>query len=665
MGCKGSKLDDQEAVALCRARAELLAAAVRHRYALADAHAALAASINAVAAPLHSILLLLLLRAHNRLELPSDRKRGNRRRPSDPSRPPRSSSHHSHLEFGSPSGSDPADDSPPRPVVVPEPLQQHPHFAASFGYGYAPPQPAFAYPPPPGSQLQFYYARSRPPPPSVAVAQRAPRPVAERAYYGSFDAAASGHPQPQYHHAAGYGAQPTAPQRASTPPSPPKASAWDFLNVFENYDSYGADDAYYASTAAAYTPSRSSREVREEEGIPDLEDDDEEEEDADVVVKQVSGEYSAGHGSSRRSSVGGASSGVAEFDAPENVTIAHTQDLVMGDDARRRSLAQRNVSVPTPAPPPVQRAVGGNADVAGEIKAQLARAADAARELAPLLEVGRPSYQGHNSSVYHSSSRIVSAISASHLGCKDMDLLDVGLMEKMADSLTLSSTLEKLYFWERKLYSEVKAEEKMRLLIVKNSKRLKLLDQRGSEPQKIDATRNLLRKLSTKIRISVRVIAKISKKINRVRDEELWPQVNVLIVGFVKMWQDKLDSYQSQCQVISEVKNLNSVDSGGSSRDLAIELELELIKWIINFSSWVSAQRNFAKALNGWLALCLNYEPEEACNGASSYSPGMSGTNGSSSILNKANKSLQFEKGKNGPGFWKGRHRILTRRLMN
>ncbi|KAK3141797.1 hypothetical protein QOZ80_4BG0338450 [Eleusine coracana subsp. coracana] len=664
MGCKGSKLDDQEAVALCRARAELLAAAVRHRYALADAHAALASSIDAVASPLHGILLLLRLQAHNRLELPSDRKRGNRnRRPSDPSLPPRSSLHHSHLELGSPSGSE---DSPPRHVGP----ELHPHFAASYGYGYTPPQPAFAYPLPApaqvqaGSQLQFYYARSRPPPPSVAVAQRAPRPVADRAYYGSFDAAATGHPQPQYHHAA-YGARAQA-----APPSPPKASAWDFLNVFENYDSYGADDAYYnnyASTAAAYTPSRSSREVREEEGIPDLEDDDEDAED--VVVKHVSGEYSAGHGSggarSRRSSVGGASSGVAEFDEPENVTIAHTQDLVMGEARRRSSLAHRNVSVPTPAPPPVQRAVGGNADVAGEIKAQLARAAEAARELAPLLEVGRPSYQGSSSSVYHSSSRIVSAISASHLGCKDMDLLDVGLMEKVADSRTLSSALEKLYFWERKLYNEVKAEEKMRLLIVKNSKRLKLLDQRGSEPQKIDATRNLLRKLSTKIRISVRVIAKISRKINRVRDEELWPQVNALIVGFVKMWQDKLDSYQSQCQAISELKNLNSVDSGGSSQDLAIELELELIKWIINVSSWVSAQRNFAKALNGWLALCLNYEPEEACNGASSYSPGMSGTNGSSSILNKANKSLQFEKGKNGPGFWKERRRILTRRLKN
>ncbi|TVU14887.1 hypothetical protein EJB05_38384, partial [Eragrostis curvula] len=632
MGCKGSKLDDQEAVALCRARAELLAAAVRHRYALADAHAALADSVDAVAAPLHRLLLLLLRLAHDapRLALPSDRKGGGDRRPRrsfDPSSqqlPPRGGhSSSQHLQFGpSSSGSDPAspaDDSPPRHIPhhqqQPPPPQQ-PHYA--YGYGYAP-QPAFAYPAPAaaGSSLQFYYARSRPPPASVTMAQRAPRPP-ERVYVGSFDGASGGYTQ--YH---AYGAPAAAP---TAPPSPPKASSWDFLNVFENYDSYGVDNYYYDSSAAAaaaaptpYTPSRSSGEVREAEGIPDLEDDDEEE-DA-VVVKEVSGEYS-GHGSgggrrSRRSSVGG----VAEFEEPENV-IARRD--VMGE-ARRRSSAHRHVSVPAPAPPAHMAVRSADAaDVAGEIKAQLGRTADAARQLAPLLEVGRPSYQGRSSG-YHASSKVMSAISASHLGCKDADLLDIGLVGKVADTRSLSSALEKLYFWERKLYGEVKAEEKMRLLIAKNSKRLKLLDQRGTEPQKIEATRNLLRKLSTKIRISVRVIAKISRKINKLRDEELWPQVNALILGFVKMWQEKLTSYQTQCQVMSEVKNLTSIESGGSSQDLAIELELELIKWIINFSSWVNAQRNFVKALNGWLALCLNNEPEEACNGVSSYSPGRIG----------------------------------------
>jgi hypothetical protein len=37
-----------------------------------------------------------------------------------------------------------------------------------------------------------------------------------------------------------------------------------------------------------------------------------------------------------------------------------------------------------------------------------------------------------------------------------MDVLDVGVIGKMVDTRSLSSALEKLYFWERKLYNEVK-----------------------------------------------------------------------------------------------------------------------------------------------------------------------------------------------------------------
>uniref|UniRef100_A0ACD5V511 Uncharacterized protein n=1 Tax=Avena sativa TaxID=4498 RepID=A0ACD5V511_AVESA len=319
----------------------------------------------------------------------------------------------------------------------------------------------------------------------------------------------------------------------------------------------------------------------------------------------MASEYSTvGSGRGRRGSVSAVST-IAEFDKPRN--------------ARRRPPAYRNMAAATKPELPAQRVFDNAVDPAGAIKMQLVRVAEAARELAPLLEVGKPSYQGR-SSVYHAaSSRMMSVISVPHLGCKDVDTLGMGVGEegKVVGSWSLSLTLEKLYFWETKLYGEVKSEEKMRLLLAKNSKRLKLLDQRGAEAHKIDSTRNLLRKLSTKIRISVCVIAKVSRKINKVRDEELGPQVNTLIQGFAKMWQDKLHSYQIQFQVMSEAKNLSPAISGGNGRDLAMELELELIKWIINFSSWVSAHRNFVKALNGWLALCLNYEPSVA----PTYSP--------------------------------------------
>ncbi|KAK1684744.1 hypothetical protein QYE76_045592 [Lolium multiflorum] len=637
MGCKGSKLDSQEAVALCRGRADLIAAAARHRYALADAHAALAGSYHSLAAPLH--LLLQLQQAEGpppRLKLPSDRKGGRAARgarpPSVPDRHYPASSHVrcESCSSGSESPSSPPE-SPTRRFLLPEqqrhPLPQPDYFpyAPDPAFAYAPPaNPAFAYPPPanpafaayppPQSTLQFYYARSRPPPASVAVAQRAP--VSARARYGAYDAATGGNAQPQYYPYGGVPATPPPPPQqqqrapvAQAPPPPPRESSWDFLNVFQNYDDSYENNYYYnpaAAAAAAYTPSRSSREVREEEGIPELEEDDEEV----VVVKEMASEYST-VGTTRPNRHGsvGAVNAFAELDKPRK-------------NARQRPPAHRNVGAPVPEPP-AQRGFDSVVDPAGAIKTQLVRVAEAARELAPLLEVGRPSYQGR-SSVYHAaSSRVMSAISVPHLGCRDVDTLGMGVAEepKVVGSWSLSLTLEKLYFWESKLYGEVKAEEKMRLLLAKNSKRLKLLDQRGAEAQKIDATRNLLRKLSTKIKIAVRVIAKVSRKINKVRDEELGPQVNTLIQGFEKMWQDKLQSYQIQFQVMSEAKNLASVISGGNSRHLAMELELELIKWIINFSSWVCAHRNFAKALNGWLALCLSYEPGTA----PTYSPGKIG----------------------------------------
>jgi hypothetical protein len=89
------------------------------------------------------------------------------------------------------------------------------------------------------------------------------------------------------------------------------------------------------------------------------------------------------------------------------------------------------------------------------------------------------------------------------------------------------------------------------------------------------------------------------------------------------MWQDKLDCYQIQCQVISEAKNLDSIVPDGRSRDLALDLELEMMKWIVNFSSWVNEQRSFVKALNGWLS--LDYKTEETVDGVPPYSPGRVG----------------------------------------
>lgn len=81
----------------------------------------------------------------------------------------------------------------------------------------------------------------------------------------------------------------------------------------------------------------------------------------------------------------------------------------------------------------------------------------------------------------------------------------------------------------------LQAEEKMRVIHEKKSRKLKRLDERGAEADKVASTRTLIRSLSTKIRIAIQSIDRISVKINNLRDEDLWPQINELIQGYASV----------------------------------------------------------------------------------------------------------------------------------
>lgn len=73
----------------------------------------------------------------------------------------------------------------------------------------------------------------------------------------------------------------------------------------------------------------------------------------------------------------------------------------------------------------------------------------------------------------------------------------------------------------------MQAEEKLRILYARKYKQMKSLDDKGAET--LEAARTMLRALSTKIQIAFHVIDKMSISINKLRDEELWPQINDLV----------------------------------------------------------------------------------------------------------------------------------------
>ena len=81
----------------------------------------------------------------------------------------------------------------------------------------------------------------------------------------------------------------------------------------------------------------------------------------------------------------------------------------------------------------------------------------------------------------------------------------------------------------------VQAEEKMRVMHDKKCRKLRRLDERGADFNKVDSARALIKSLSTKIRMAIEVVDNTSMRINKMRDEELWPQLNELIQGYVKL----------------------------------------------------------------------------------------------------------------------------------
>ncbi|KAG2291630.1 hypothetical protein Bca4012_007590 [Brassica carinata] len=633
MGCTSSKLDDLPAVALCRERCSFLEAAIQQRYLLSESHMAYTHSLKGIGHSLH-----LFINHHHRfvasprLNLPPQRKgdpeeQENKGVENSPKKAKLPSPHHpgsGHLEFDSDSDDD---------EEFHLDSDHHHHHLGNFETGpYMGAQPGYTrYPNPemmghhltPTPYMHMNYMKNSSMPPSVIYEQRPSSP--QKVYIGESSSSSTypynSGPGPGY-----YGSSTDAPasEPPPPPPSPPRSNGWDFLNPFDTYH-------------PSYTPSRDSRELREEEGIPELEEDDDSQYE---VVKEVHGgdnqptsavaysEESDSPSLSPRLSVdkSGASTtsgGAAMYQIRPGVSVekngveyeVHVVEKTVVENGGNESNATAargggGGGVPRAVP-----------EVAKEIKNQFLKAAESGSEIAKLLEVGKRPYgrkHAASSKLLHGSTDVAEPPTYADIE------------EELASrSRNLSSTLHKLHLWEKKLYREVKAEEKLRVAHEKKVRKLKRLDERGAEANKVDTTRKLVRDMNTKIRIAIQVVDKISVTINKIRDEDLWPQLNALIQGLTRMWKQMLECHQSQCQAIKEARGLGSIRASKKLGDEHLEatslLGHELINWILGFSSWVSAQKCYVRELNKWLMKCLLYEPEETADGIAPFSPGRLG----------------------------------------
>lgn len=442
MGCTNSKLDDLPAVALCRDRCEFLDEAIRQRFLLAETHVQYVHSLKQMGHSLHHFI-------HQdgggggvgggdspQLNLPPARKGGDAVGISVKETAKGGVAHHSHSNSGDGHiqfHSDPDDDDDESGSISgsghSSPLHDHDHdrdHHDGFGHmdygnsyhtmmntdhetlgGFSQggfthmnymknqPKPSIVYEQKPYSSetIQHHYVGES----SSASASTSYHPPYAFPYSNNLS---SSYYPPNYGYgvpggppAGGggyYGLAPPiygSPQRAEAssskppplpPPSPPQASAWDFFNPFETYDKY------YPS----YTPSRDSKELREEEGIPDLEEEDYPHEVKKVHVEEKFVDGSGGGGSGGGGGGGGGDAEPSLYQTRPSVDNedveyeVHVVDKKVVDEERN----EEHSSAARAGPRDVF-------DVATELEVQFVRASESGNEIAKMLEVGKLPYQ--------------------------------------------------------------------------------------------------------------------------------------------------------------------------------------------------------------------------------------------------------------------------------
>ncbi|KAJ6717172.1 hypothetical protein OIU74_009654 [Salix koriyanagi] len=178
-----------------------------------------------------------------------------------------------------------------------------------------------------------------------------------------------------------------------------------------------------------------------------------------------------------------------------------------------------------------------------------------------------------------------------------------------------ASTLDRLYAWERKLYDEVKASEMLRREYDLGCRTLRQLESSGKSLQniKIDKTRAVVKDLHSRIRVALHRIDSISKRIEELRDTELQPQLEELIEGLSRMWEVMSECHKLQFNIITAAFNNGNAKfsvQSESHRQVTVHLEKELSSLSSSFTKWIGAHVSYLQVIDSWLFKCVFF-PEK------------------------------------------------------
>lgn len=449
--------------------------------------------------------------------------------------------------------------------------------------------------------------------------------------------------------------------RPNIPPPSPQNSQWDFFwNPFSSLDYYGYPTRSSIDQTVMDDEIRGLRQVREEEGIPELEEIETEQEDCnnethatherakvdlncnreEVIVEDVDDEEEDEETDSENET-----EHEAEISSHGHVSIEVRAQTARQVETSNQStaVADREAKEDTPGfTVYVNRRPTSMAEVIKDLEAQFVIVCNAANQVSVLLEASREQYLSTSNEL--SAMKILNPValfrSASSSRSASSRFLVTSSCSKdegyesssdfSEDTCMFSgshqSTLDRLYAWEKKLYDEVKSGEKVRIAYERKLMHLRNQDVKGDDQSAVEKTRVSIRDLHTQMKVSIHSVEAISKRIETLRDEELQPQLSELVQGLARMWKVMAECHQTQKRSLDEAKillagtpskleakrhssSVSVTDPNRLARSAA-NLETELRNWRAYFESWITSQRSYVHALKGWLLRCMRADPD-------------------------------------------------------
>ncbi|CAA6668088.1 unnamed protein product [Spirodela intermedia] len=165
-----------------------------------------------------------------------------------------------------------------------------------------------------------------------------------------------------------------------------------------------------------------------------------------------------------------------------------------------------------------------------------------------------------------------------------------------------STTLDRLFAEEQKLYKEVKEEETRKLEFGKKVALLRKQEARGQDWTITARTRLSMEELQTEIVSLQESIGRTCSSISKLRDEELHPQLVELCSGFMEMWRTMYQCHQVQNHIAQQMNHLHGLSAAEPTTEshiqAASQLETEVDTWHSSLHGLLRAQREYAHTLN-------------------------------------------------------------------